>query len=352
MKQKAFFSIASFFPLIVSFTSISLAEAADQALRKPVAATAAMAGAVTDDLKIGGIGPQLVVVPAGEFLMGSPADEPGRYADESPQHPVRFAKAFALGRTEVTVGEFKKFVEATKYRTTAEQEGGSWIRDPANGVWKLKDNLNWNYDNFGNPTKDEHPVVHISWEDAQSYLKWLSEQTGKKYRLPSEAELEYANRAGTTTRYWWGNEFPTAKVGNLRGEKDMPLFPAPLRFPTKEEFSYAFEDGYTKANFTGYGDGFGGVSPVASFKTNPFGLYDTSGNVWEWTEDCWHDSYENAPADGSAWIVGKGANCGRRVLRGGSFYCYPRHVRAANRWSEVPAFRNMYVGFRVARDLD
>lgn len=310
------------------------------------------AGTVFADYLSGGLtAPELIVVPAGQFVMGSPETEDGRYADEGPQRTVQLIKPFSLGRTEVTVGDFRAFVESTGYVSTAERQAGSYLREPESGAWKLDENINWRFDNLGKPAGDRYPVVHVSWEDAQAYTKWLSRQTGQSYRLPTEAELEYANRAGTQTVYPWGDGSPSAAVANIKGEKDLPLIPAALHSPSSDEFKYAFREGYTSAVFKGYGDGFGSLAPVGTFAANKFGLHDTTGNVWEWTADCWHDSYDNAPTDGSAWTTAKSGDCGRRVMRGGSYYCYPRHDRAANRWAEVAAFRNMYVGFRVARDL-
>lgn len=316
---------------------------------KPDLAPSYAAGARFNEvLKSGGVGPEMVVVPGGKFMMGSPSSEEGRYPDESPQHAVQFDKVFALGQTEVTVAQFRAFVEATGYITTAEKLQGSMFRDPESGHWQMRDGLNWRVDQSGNPSKDDYPVVHVSWDDAQAYVKWLGAETGQSYRLPSEAELEYANRAGTATAYWWGDSVPKQKVGNLRGEGDLVLMAAMIRKPTHEELDYIGKEGYTPETFYGYNDGFGTLAPVGSFAANPFGLKDTTGNVWEWTQDCYHDSYEGAPQDGTARRDGA---CGQRVLRGGSWYCFPRHARSANRWSERPFFRNMYVGFRVARDL-
>ncbi len=299
-------------------------------------------------LRSGGVTPEMVVIPSGQFLMGSPASEEGRYPDESPQHAVRIDKPFALGRTEVTVAQFRAFVDATGYVTTAENGEGSMLRDPASGHWRMREGLSWRHDQSGNPAQAELPVVHVSYDDAQAYITWLAKETGKSYRLPTEAELEYANRAGTTTAFWWGDSAPTDKVGNLRGEGDMVLMAAMIRKPTRDEVEYIQKEGFTPETFYGYNDGFGGLAPVASFKANPFGLHDTTGNVWEWTQDCYQDDYVDAPTDGSARTT---ATCGQRVLRGGSWYCFPRHARSANRWSERPFFRNMYVGFRVARDI-
>lgn len=296
-------------------------------------------------------GPALVVIPPGEFMMGSAPNEAGRDINESPQHRVTVGRSFALGRTEITVGDYRQFVAKTGYLTEAEKGAGSFARHLETGDWRYIPGLNWRHDPFGAPSADKNPVVHVSWNDAQAYVKWLSKETGQSFRLPTEAELEYSNRAGATTRFWWGNEAPNASVENVRGEFDIAKLPAMIQQPHPDDIAFAFQEGYTEPYFSGYQDGYGGISPVGRFKPNPFGLYDISGNVWEWAQDCWHNNYDGAPADGRAWTDEQQGNCANRVVRGGSFYCYPRHVRAANRWAAKADFRNMYVGFRVARDL-
>jgi formylglycine-generating enzyme required for sulfatase activity len=290
----------------------------------------------------------MVVIKPGDFVMGSPDEEAGRYEDESPRHQVIFRRPFALGQREITVAEFRSFIDDTGYITDAEYAFGSRYRDPDGDDWIGNDDLNWRFDHLGNPSRDDNPVVHVSWYDANAYTAWLSKKTGQSYRLPSEAEFEYANRGGTRTVYWWGDGSPSQRVANIRGENDQSVTPSFIWQFTTYEQDYAVREGPTPSNFGGYGDGYGGLAPVASFIPNDFILYDTAGNVWEWTQDCWHDSYDGAPNDGSAWIE---EACDMRVLRGGSFYCYPRHVRSANRWSRPAAMRAMYAGFRVARDF-
>lgn len=279
--------------------------------------------------------------------MGSPDDEDGRYGDESPQHRVSFAQPFALGRTETTVGQFREFVAATGYVTDAEQWHGSYWRSPTALDWELI-NANWRHDSRGIDATDDLPVVHVTWNDAQAYVNWLSAQTGRTYRLPSEAEFEYANRAGTTSRFWWGNQRPRAPVANLRGAQDRALADGSWPF-TAQEYRYIQAEGEQPLEFSGYGDGYWWPTPAGSLATNAFGVYDTTGNVWEWTADCWHESYVNAPHDGKAWV--DGGDCESRVVRGGSYYCAPRHVRSANRWRRWTVIRAMYLGFRVARDV-
>jgi formylglycine-generating enzyme required for sulfatase activity len=207
-------------------------------------------------------GPEMVVVPSGRFLMGSPEDEVGRFDHEGPQHEVTIPRAFAIGRCAVTRGQFAAFVAATRYY--AGSVSRSW-RDP------------------GFSQDDSHPAVGASWDDATTYVKWLSGKTGKDYRLPLEAEWEFTCRAGTKTPFWWGSSI-TPDQANYDGSAE----------PYK----------YRKATV-----------PAKHFEANPWGLYQVHGNVWEWCGDCWNDSYKGAPTDGLAWTTG---DCNLRVLRGGS----------------------------------
>ena len=253
--------------------------------------------------------PEMVVIPAGGFLMGSPASEQERYDSEGPQHAVSL-RWFALGRHDVTVDEFAAFVRETGY----EPGECNW---PRGSTWQ----------SAGFAPAD--PVVCVNWHDAKAYVAWLNRKvrgqspastgTDGPYRLPSEAEWEYAARAGTTTARWWGDQI-----------------------------------GAGHANCNGCGSAWDNrqLSTVESFPPNPFGLYDMLGNVWQWTEDCWNESYVDAPGDGSPWLSG---DCGKRVLRGGSWSNLPRFVRSAARNRDAAANRNFdyayYVGFRVAMTL-
>jgi formylglycine-generating enzyme required for sulfatase activity len=294
------------------------------------------------------VGPKMVLIKQGEFIMGSPKNESGRYEDEGPQHKVTFGNPFLLAQTPTTVAQFRDFVNATNYQTDAERKKWSMWRNPSTGEWEESASMNWRHNHRGEPNGDQFPVVHVSWNDAKAYTTWLKQKTGKPYRLPSEAEMEYANRAGTTTTFWWGDEFPqTKKVANIKGEFDIPENDKSW-YPTAIERQYAYAQRYTPMLFKNYGDGYWGLSPVASFQHNSFGLYDTTGNVWEWTEDCWNGSYHGAPSDGAAWTTGA---CNLRIVRGASYYCFPRHVRSANRWKQHDYYRGMYLGFRVARDI-
>jgi formylglycine-generating enzyme required for sulfatase activity len=175
------------------------------------------------------------------------------------------------------------------------------------------------------------PVINVSWNDAHEYVGWLSQRTGKRYRLPSEAEFEYALRAGASSRFWWGEGDPPKVLLNVTGDRD--------RSPTKRSWGRAF---------TGYSDGFWGPAPVKSYPANAFGLYDLDGNVSEWVDDCWHDNYTRAPRDSTAWI---NPGCGRRVIRGGSWGSAPEQVRSAYRLSISAESRSARLGFRVVREL-
>ncbi len=278
-----------------------------------------------------GEGPQLVVVPVGEFLMGSPDNEPGRNAAEGPQHTVRITRPFALARNEVSVAEFRRFVRESGYRSDAEQRGDSNAYDERTGRIVKRSDVSWENDFQGGRAKSVEPVVHVSWNDAVAYAQWLSDATGQRYRLPSEAEFEFALRAGTTTAYWWGDGHPTRVVGNLTGEGD--------RSRSKRTWAKAFEN---------YRDGFWGPAPVARFEPNGFGLYDLGSNVSEWTEDCWHQNFLRAPEDGSAWV---NRGCVKRVVRGGSWGSEPDQARSAYRLGVAADTGSARVGFRVAREL-
>ena len=249
--------------------------------------------------------PEMVVVPSGSFMMGSPSGEEGRDDDEGPRHRVRIARAFAVGVFEVTFREWDACVS----------DGGCGGYRPD--------------DEWG---RYEHPVIFVGWDDARSYVEWLSGKTGKQYRLLSEAEWEYAARAGTETVFHTGRTI-SKKQANYAGNF---------------EPSYGSDqEGRSRSRTT----------PVGSFEPNGFGLYDMLGNVEEWVEDCWNINYRRAPDDGSAWLRG---DCGKRVVRGGSWHSSARNLRSALRgWGTGPGVRiiggilgGSNRGFRVARTLD
>lgn len=290
-------------------------------------------GEVIQDAFLDGSGfaPAVVVISSGSFVMGSPENERDRSDAEGPQHRVTFERGFALGRQEVSVGQYAAFVRATGYRTEAERHGQTSVWDESMGQLSERRNMNWRFDFAGNEAADNLPVLHVTWADANAYTVWLSERTGANFRLPSEAEFEYAIRAGSRTPYWWGDRRPETEMENLAGQSD------------KSESGRSFSN-----YFRGYGDGYFGPAPVGSFAANPWGLYDMAGNVSEWTQDCWHSSYVRAPTNGVAW---ENPGCDRRVVRGGYWASAPRQVRSASRVSAPAALRTPQVGFRVARDL-
>ena len=277
-----------------------------------------------------GQSPTMLVVPTGNFMMGAPDGETGHADTQTPQHEVTISKGFALSQSEITVGQFREFVRASGYKPDSMTNGAS-VYDERTGVMRDDGSATWESDYAGHSAAENLPVVNISWADANAYAQWLSQRTGKRYRIPSEAEFEYALRGGSTTRYWWGKGTPTNKVENLTGSLD--------RSPSGRRWSHAFQ---------GYGDGYWGPAPVMSFAPNAFGLYDIDGNVSEWTADCWHDNYIRAPSDGSAWV---NPGCSTRVVRGGSWGSSPEQVNSAYRQGADASVRSGRVGFRILREL-
>jgi formylglycine-generating enzyme required for sulfatase activity len=275
--------------------------------------------------------PESVVVLAGSFMMGSSAFEEGRTDNEGPRHRVTFRRGFAIGRTEVTVKQFRLFVDRTRHKTDADKQGYSTVYNHSSGRLTKREGITWQHNYEGRDAQDDEPVVHVSWNDAMAYVQWLARGTGKPYRLLTESEFEYALRGGKSTRYWWGEEAPRSIVENLTGEKDSSR--------SHRQWTNYFE---------AYGDGFWGPAPAASFKANPFGLHDIGGNVGEWVRDCWHDTYIRAPVDGSAWV---NPGCRLRVIRGGYWASSPEQSRSAFRLSAQPDRRDARIGFRIARDL-
>lgn len=278
-----------------------------------------------------GEGPPMTVLPAGNFMMGSQESEPGHRSNEAPYHRVTFARGFALSQREISVGEFRVFVRSTAYRTTAEREGSSAVYNEETGRMSNA-NIDWRNAYDGRSASDDMPVMHISWEDASAYVEWLSRVTSRSYRLPSEAELEYAIRGGTQTIYWWGDGSPASnEVENIAGEGDATS--------NRRRWNDSFEE---------YRDGYWGPAPVGNLQPNLYGLYDINGNLKEWAEDCWHVNYNRAPDDGSAWV---NQGCASRVVRGADWSSTPDLSRSALRLSARETTRGVRVGIRVARDL-
>ncbi len=265
---------------------------------------------------------QMVQVPAGEFLMGSPAGEAMRQEDEGPQHRVRISKSFWMGRFEVTVAQFTRFVRLTGYRTTAEFAGGAWsIAETLKQEWEK--NLNWRKSNYNQAPN--LPVVVISWDDAQAFCRWLSDATGRVFRLPTEAEWEYACRAGSTTAFQWGDTVEGGE-GWLNGADEK------LRSKHPQWRSFPFNDGSL------YG------TKVGSYRGNAWGLHDMHGNVWEWCQDWYNPEYyahspETDPFNGQMDRF--------HAVRSGSWLCYPGFCRSSVRRKYAPEFTTCDLGFRV-----
>lgn len=260
--------------------------------------------------------PVMVALPVGSFDMGSNNGE----ADEKPVHRVTIGKAFAIGKTEVTRDQFAAFVIEMGYNA------GDKCKTLEGDKFEERSGRSWR--NPGYRQDESHPVVCINWNDAKAYVEWLSRKTGKQYRLPSEAEWEYAARAGTTTSRYWGEDNPDqdcayANISDATFKVQMPK--------------------WTTLKCT---DGYAYTAPVGSFKPNAFGLYDMLGNVTNWVEDSYHDSYAGAPTDGSVW-QGDGA---KRVQRGFPWIAATK-ARSATRGRSEPTNRIIYIGFRVARML-
>ena len=267
--------------------------------------------------------PKMVVVPAGSFTMGSPSSEEGRYDDEGPQHRVTIAEPFAVGKYEVTRAQFARFVKETGY------SAGNSCATFERKEYKVRSGRG--YQNPGYRQGKHHPVVCVSWRGAKAYVRWLSRKTGKHYRLLSEAEWEYAARAGTRTSRYWGDRI-SAQCRHANGYDRTAE--SKLSLGVRRLFC---QDGYVR------------TAQVGRFGKNAFGLHDMLGNVWELVEDCWHGSYAGAPTGGSAWVTG--GDCSQRVLRGGGHSSFVPRLRSAARGEIRGGYRNGSYGFRVARTL-
>ncbi len=272
--------------------------------------------------------PDMVVVPAGEFMMGSPESEKERWEDwedwEGPVHRVSVRQPFAIGKYEVTRGQYSEFARTLGPRGL--MVSGCWVN--TGNEWEFERMSDWRSPGYSQT--DEDPVVCISHEDAKDYTAWLSRETGHSYRLPSEAEWEYAARANTrSARYWGASADRACRYENVHDRTS-------LRVNKFQWTSHDCEDGYAQ------------TSPVGKFGANAFGLYDMLGNVREWTEDCWNESYAGAPPNTNVRATGE---CSRFVVRGGSWNYNPRVARSAFRDWSGSDYRTDHNGFRVARVL-
>jgi formylglycine-generating enzyme required for sulfatase activity len=273
--------------------------------------------------------PEMQLIPAGQFQMGSPETEEGRFDREGPVHAVSVYRPFALSRCEITVGQFKRFVSETGYKTDAERGDGCYVLNEAADDFEQKKGTNWRSPNF--TQTDDHPVVCVSWQDAKAFTRWLSAVTGAVYRLPTEAEWEYAARTTTASelsRYWGGEPNGCAYANGV----DQAL---------KEVFSFV-------TTIADCNDGAVFTQLAGSYQRNAFGLSDMLGNALELVEDCYKDNYEGVAIDGSAK---QEAECAFRVLRGGGWLNLPNDVRSAIRSRLNPDGANFNTGFRIARAL-
>ena len=279
--------------------------------------------------------PEMVPLPGGVFMMGVPDGEEeregvplDRRGRSHPQQRIAIAPGLAMSRNAVTVGEFAAFVAATGHAPAP----GCWALSNSGASYEYSEAPQLNWRDPGFPQKDDHPVVCVSWVDAQAYAHWLAQTTGKAYRLPSEAEWEFAARAGTTTSRYWG-EVRTAACtyGNVA---DLTLADA-LQLDRRPQFTFRCTDRHVY------------TAPVGSFRPNAFGLHDMLGNVWQWVEDCVNPDLEGQPARGEARLTG---DCANRSMRGGSWSHLPWYVRAGNRVQGTAADRYNFAGIRVVRD--
>jgi sulfatase modifying factor 1 len=292
--------------------------------------------ALRDTCLANAICPEMVLIPRGSFQMGTTDDELAREkvpekfrAGEKPRHPVTIGADFYMGKYDVTVGEFKAFVRATGARPAA----GCVTWRTSNDDWQLKPDLGWEHPGFIQTDRD--PVVCVSYDDATEYVAWLNTMASTKlYRLPSEAEWEYAARAGTATARFWGDgraeacRFANVCDKTLQKRRDFTL--------------------YDPNEFFACSDGFAFTAPVGSFQPNAFGLYDMLGNTLQWTADCWTPDYRAARSDG---LINKTGDCNLRVQRGGAWINIPQEVRSGNRFTAKTDYRDNANGFRLARTL-
>jgi formylglycine-generating enzyme required for sulfatase activity len=316
--------------ILALFALVTLAACADRAHNSEL-----RAGQELDDCHGAAWCPRMVVIPAGSYTMGVPANEPGFYEIEGPQHGVHVGR-FAAGKFDVTRGQWAAFVSATNRET---RPGCSWT-----GRSSMKPDPTGSWRDLGFAQDDSHPVVCVTWNDAQDYARWLTQRTGHPYRLLTEAEWEYAARAGTTTAYSWGAN------------------------PSHEYANYG-ADSCCSGRATGR-DRWVNTSPVGSFPPNAFGLFDMHGNVLQWVQDCFASSYTGLPADGSAneaavtlkmsgelSDMSGTSSCAYRMARGGDWGDYPALFRSGFRSFGPPpgeslqTYRSGGVGFRIARTL-
>ena len=277
--------------------------------------------------------PEMVVVPAGSFVMGSPRGERDRATHEGPQRTIRIDVPLAVGRYEITRAQFAAFSRTVAMQS---QGGGCSVFDAAKADFRRDESVRDSH-RPGYPQGDDHPAVCVSWTEAKAYADWLSQKTGQRYRLLSEAEWEYAARAGTATSRPWGDDPAlSCRHANL----------------ADETFVREVSRGPGRSWYPGWHacrDGFAFTAPVGRYQANRFGLHDMIGNVFEWVEDCWNESHAGASAGAGPQLSG---DCALRVYRGGAWRSYPGFARSAHRANSAIELRHALIGFRVARSVE
>lgn len=271
--------------------------------------------------------PEMVQLPAGTGMIGVEPFEANTKRGDMPLRQVTISYQFAIGKTEITRAQYRVFME---------ESGHEMLQDGCN-TWGFNRILGYvkahNWDTPGIPQNEKHPVVCVSHDDATAYVKWLAGKTGKPYRLLSSAEWEYAARAGTRGPWFWGHA--NAEACNYANVGDENF---------RRNFAYA--------PVFNCNDGYLHTAPVASYKPNPWGLFDMLGNAWEWTDDCLHRNKSNAPTDGRAWLEEDGGECNRRTPRGGGWVSGTDWVRAGAQAGDYAVYHSQLLGFRVALTLD
>lgn len=285
----------------------------------------------SDRMKNALYGPELIVIPGGIFQQGALRSDKLASDNEKPHHQVDIPKAFAISRSEITVAQFRQFIESSGYQTQADRINSSSVFDLASGKLVDSKGVNWQYNHIGKLADDDFPVVHVSFEDAIAYTKWLSSRTNKTYTLPSESEWEFAFRAGAETMFPWGKKIQDLHYGNLSGGID--------KLPNNRLLGNAIEL---------YSDGNWGLAATKQYRSEGFGTFDMLGNVSEWVEDCWHDNYRRSPANGEPWV---NPGCKSRVIRGSSWLSASDQARCSFRMSSRAETVNALIGFRVKRVL-
>ena len=277
--------------------------------------------------------PEMVVIPAGQVTLGSHADEAYSTSRDRPKQRARIRENFAMAKTEVTLAQFRQFMtESNHQQQSMVYQGTTYVGCNYFDGKRYGYVQRHSWEDPGFPQNEESPVVCVSWSDATAYAQWLSEKTGRQYRVPSTVEFEYALRAGNDTPWPWGNNPDQACDHANIADRTFSG-----RYPSRPNFDC--DDGYVF------------VARVAQFEANAFGLYDMIGNAWEWTDDCWHDDLSKAPLDGRAYLDRDDGDCDARTPKGGGWISGPGWSRAAARSKDGQHYRSYMLGFRVASAL-